>query len=296
MQQVGTIAAYLAEKLIATMPKINLPQLNLTVRKKQKIKNVAVFCLLFVFPTAIVYTGYQYVEGTGGFLNAVSNFGQLHLKQVNLTVGQKDKVAHRSEWRVNPEEIKAVLSVKLGDPILDIDPEKIRQLISNVPWVKSASVKIILPSTLSITLEERIPFALWQRDEMFYLIDDTGAEITNQNLERYNYLPWVVGYGANTRIYEYAALMNDYADIFKHVKSAYRVSNRRWTLVTHNDMEISLSENNPRASLEQLSRLQKLRNILQQDIAAIDLRTMGKTFVRPKNASTLSVYRAGQNT
>jgi len=89
--------------------------------------------------------------------------------------------------------------------------------------------------------------------------------------------------------------MQDYKDIFQHIKSAYRVGNRRWTLVTHNDIEISLSEKNPRASLEQLIKLHNNRDILNHDIMAIDLRIAGKTFVRQKNAATLSVY-SGINT
>ncbi len=268
---------------------------SLSVRRRQRMRRVGVFLLLFIFPLCSVITGYNYVQGQGGFLRAISDFGQLQLQQVNLTVYQNKQLADRTEWHVDPEAIKAALPIKVGTSMLDINPDTIRRIINDVPWVKSASVKLILPSTLSITLQEQRPFALWQRDEMFYLIDETGAEITNQNLERYNYLPWVVGYGANTRIYEYAALMNDYADIFKHIKSAYRVGNRRWTLVTNKDVEISLSENNPRASLEQLIKLQQKRDILDEDIIEIDLRIAGKTFVRQKNATTLSVY-SGVNT
>ena len=297
MQQVGTIAVYIAEKCLSLLPKFSRPRFfpSLSVRRRQRLRNIGIFSLLFVFPLCIVTIGYNYVQGRGGFLQAVSDFGQLELQQVNLTVYQGNKIAHRADWHVDPESIKSALPIKVGTSMLGINPDDIRKVINDVPWVKSASVKLILPSTLYITLREQRPFALWQRDEMFYLIDETGAEITNQNLERYDYLPWVVGYGANTRIYEYAALMNDYSDIFKHVKSAYRVGNRRWTLVTHNNVEISLSENNPRGSLEQLIKLQKSRDILNETVSEIDLRIAGKTFVRQKGATTLSVY-SGLNT
>lgn len=268
---------------------------SFSVRRRHRIRSIAAFCLWFIFPAVIFITGYNYVQQRGGFLQALSSFAQLQLQQVNLTVYQGDNQASSVDWHVDPELIKAALPVSVGEAMLDINPDDIRRSISELPWVKSASVKLILPSTLSISIKEQRPFALWQRDEIFYLIDENGAEITNQNLERYDYLPWVVGYGANTRIYEYAALMNDYQDIFQYVKSAYRVGNRRWTLVTENEIEISLSENNPRASLEQLMKLQKQRDILNQDIMAIDLRISGKTFVRQKDSATLSVY-SGANT
>ena len=287
------MAALMAEKCLSLLPNFNMP--SFSVRRRHRIRSIAAFCLWFIFPAVIFITGYNYVQQRGGFLQALSGFAQLQLQQVNLTVYQGDNQASSVDWHVDPELIKAALPVSVGEAMLDINPDDIRRSISELPWVKSASVKLILPSTLSISIEEQRPFALWQRDEIFYLIDDNGAEITNQNLERYDYLPWVVGYGANTRIYEYAALMNDYQDIFQYVKSAYRVGNRRWTLVTENEIEISLSENNPRASLEQLMKLQKQRDILNQDIMAIDLRISGKTFVRQKDSATLSVY-SGANT
>lgn len=293
MQQVGSIAALMAEKCLSLLPNFNMP--SFSVRRRHRIRSIAAFCLWFIFPAVIFITGYNYVQQRGGFLQALSSFAQLQLQQVNLTVYQGDNQASSVDWHVDPELIKAALPVSVGEAMLDINPDDIRRSISELPWVKSASVKLILPSTLSISIKEQRPFALWQRDEIFYLIDENGAEITNQNLERYDYLPWVVGYGANTRIYEYAALMNDYQDIFQYVKSAYRVGNRRWTLVTENEIEISLSENNPRASLEQLMKLQKQRDILNQDIMAIDLRISGKTFVRQKDSATLSVY-SGANT
>ena len=172
MQQVGTIAAYVAEKIFSLFPKFDMMRYfpSLTVRRRQRVRNVGVFLLLFVFPSLIVVTGYHYVRGQGGFWHALSEFGQLELQQVNLTVYQADKLAHRTDWHVDPEAIKAALPIKLGTSMFDINPDSIRRVINDVPWVKSASVKLILPSTLSVTLQEQRPFALWQRDEMFYLI------------------------------------------------------------------------------------------------------------------------------
>lgn len=298
MQQVGALAAHIAAKIFSVMPKFGIADYfpEFTVRRKYRIRMALNGFLLFILPIFFIGFGYNYVQGRGGLVEAIAEFGHLKLQQVNLKVYQDQKVAHHVDWHVDPEAIKAVLPISVGDSMLNIDPDTVRRTVTDVPWVKSATVKLILPSTLSVTVKEQKPFALWQRDEMFYLIDETGTEITNQNLERYDYLPWVVGYGANTRIYEYAALMNDYASIFQHVKSAYRVGNRRWTLVTNNGIEISLSETNPRASLEYLIKLEKKQNVLAQpNIMAIDLRIAGKAFVKQKNATTLSIY-SGMNT
>ena len=56
-----------------------------------------------------------------------------------------------------------------------------------------------------------------------YLIDEAGDIITDQNLERYDYLPWIVGGDANLYAEEYVMMMRDFDHIFQGIKAAYRV-------------------------------------------------------------------------
>jgi len=98
----------------------------------------------------ICFTAFSYVQGKGGFLNVLSKFTNLQLQQVNLTVYQGKKIASSVDWHIDTEAVKSAVSAKVGDALFDIDPNKIRRVISDLPWVKSASVKLVYHGLLGM--------------------------------------------------------------------------------------------------------------------------------------------------
>jgi len=265
--------------------------MRLAPTKRRLIKALLSIVFLFFTPIWMVHFGYAFLNNQGGLLTAVSEFTDLRIKNVSVRVHHNGKDVPHADWHVETEHIENILPFEIGSYILDSNPEDIRKAVSNVPWVKSATVKLQLPDHVIISVEENIPYALWQVDGTFYLIDEAGDIITDQNLERYDYLPWIVGGDANLYAREYVMMMRDFDHIFQGVKAAYRVGERRWTLITHNDIEISLSEQNPRASLEKLSNLHQKYAILEKEISAIDLRIPTKTFLRKNNDSAMQLFQ-----
>jgi cell division septal protein FtsQ len=65
--------------------------------------------------------------------------------------------------------------------------------------VARASVRKFYPNTLTVQIEERTPFALWQQDGQVRVIDDTGTEIVPLEDARFAKLPFMVGEGANDK-------------------------------------------------------------------------------------------------
>ena len=57
-------------------------------------------------------------------------------------------------------EVIAAARVDTGTALFGIDPELIADRVQRLPWVKSADVMRLPPSTLSIEIEERVPVAL----------------------------------------------------------------------------------------------------------------------------------------
>ena len=265
--------------------------IRLAPNKKRLAKALFSVVFLFVIPVWMVHCGYSFLNNQGGLLTAVSEFTDLRIKNVSVGVYHEGKAVQPADWHIQTDHIKNILPFEVGHYILDANPEKVRKAVANVPWVKSATVKLQLPDHVIISIEENIPYALWQVDGVFYLIDEAGDIITDQNLERYDYLPWIVGGDANLYAEEYVMMMRDFDHIFQGIKAAYRVGNRRWTLLTHNDIEISLSEQNPRASLEKLTYLHQKYAILEKEISAIDLRIPTKTFLRKNNDSAMQLFQ-----
>jgi cell division protein FtsQ len=77
------------------------------------------------------------------------------------------------EGRANTPEplLRAALGVSIGDPILGFSVEMARQRMGTLSWVEHATVERRLPGTVVVFLQERRPFAIWQNQAKFVLID-----------------------------------------------------------------------------------------------------------------------------
>jgi cell division protein FtsQ len=88
------------------------------------------------------------------------------------------------EGRANTPEplLRAALGVSIGDPILAFSVEMARQRIETLTWVEHATVERRLPGVVVVFLQERRPFAVWQNQGKFVLIDRAGQRRWNLRL------------------------------------------------------------------------------------------------------------------
>jgi len=103
------------------------------------------------------YRGVALVTGAGG------------LRVTRLTV--------RGNERLSTGEVLAVVGDLRGQSILlaDLDAQRARLLDS--PWVASASLRRVLPSTIEIEIAERVPMGLGRVGSRLYLVDVGGVVI-----------------------------------------------------------------------------------------------------------------------
>src|SRR5918993_1386497 len=78
-----------------------------------------------------------------------------------------------------------------------LDATEVRERLERVPLVKSASVRKLYPNELIVTLDEREPHALWQRNGELFVIAGDGTVIDIVQDARFAHLPLVVGEDAN---------------------------------------------------------------------------------------------------
>ena len=102
------------------------------------------------------------------------------------------------EGRANTPEplLRAAIGVSKGDPILGFSLEETRARIETIPWVEHATVERRLPGTVVVNLQERRPFAIWQNQGKFVLVDRAGQVVANQDVAQFRHLPLIVGQGA----------------------------------------------------------------------------------------------------
>jgi cell division protein FtsQ len=188
------------------------------------------------------------------------------------------------EGRANTPEplLRAALGVSIGDPILGFSVEMARQRVKTLSWVEHATVERRLPGTVVVFLQERRPFAIWQNQAKFVLIDRSGQLVANQNVAEFRQLPLVVGPGAPAAAAMLIDALMDRPGLQKRVIAAVRVGERRWNLRLNNGADVMLPEGHEVEALDRLTQLQQDHALLDRPLAAIDMRLGDRLVLRPR--------------
>jgi cell division protein FtsQ len=178
--------------------------------------------------------------------------------------------------------VRAALGVIPGEPILTYGIDAARARIETIQWVASASVRRVLPDTLVVNLTERRPFAVWQHDGHFALIDRDGQMVTDSDMAAFaNQLPLVVGSGAAPAAATLLDALATQPDLQKRVEAAVRVGERRWNLRLNNGTDVMLPEGAEPQALKRLAELQADHALLDRPLQTIDLRFPDRMVLRP---------------
>ncbi len=185
--------------------------------------------------------------------------------------------------RKTPEPLlRAALGVNRGDPILGFSVRDARQRLETITWVKSATVERRLPGIVIVQIEERAPFAVWQSDGKFTLVDRDGKLVTDSEVATFvDQVPLIVGPKAPEAA---AALMDMLAaqpEILSRLKAAVRIGERRWNLRMSNGADILLPEGAEPQALARLAELQSAHQLLDRPLQAVDLRLPDRLVIRP---------------
>jgi cell division protein FtsQ len=183
-------------------------------------------------------------------------------------------------------QILDAAGIRRTNSLLFLDVAKLRDRLIALPLVKDASVSKLYPNRVMIEIDERRPYALWQKDGAVKIIAADGTPITTLDETHFTELPFVVGDGANARIEEYFALLDAAGDLRKRIKAGILVAERRWTLKMNNGIEVALPEMGAAAALAELARLQRKYGVLDKNIVALDLRFPGRLIARVPEPAT----------
>lgn len=217
------------------------------------------------------------VQTLGHGANFTEQFGRatarlgLQVRQVLVEGRQK-----------TPEPLlRAALGVSPGDPVLTFSLAGARARVESIQWVQSASVQRRLPDTIVVRLTERRPFAVWQHDGRFVLIDRAGNVVTDSEVAAFaNQLPLVVGPGAPVAA---AALLDALAaqpSLQQRMIAAVRVGERRWNLRLNNGTDVLLPEGAEPQALSRLAQLEADHKLLDRPLEAVDLRLPDRLVIR----------------
>lgn len=182
--------------------------------------------------------------------------------------------------RTKPDQIMAVLGTASGGSILLFDADQARLRLEDLEWVKAATISKFLPDTIHVTLVERIPYAIWQKQGRHTLIARDGTQLTSLPAGQYRQLPHVVGAGVDQAATDLFALIDEVAWLKPHIGAFVRVGNRRWKLHLKTGIEIELPEQGIETALAKLTSIQQDHDLLSRDIVLVDMRLPDRVTVR----------------
>lgn len=119
---------------------------------------------------------------------------QIGVFVLQMPVLSIDRVIVRGNVHLSADEALTLVEGLHGENIFIADLEQWRNVLLASPWVKDVTLRTVIPSTIEITISERVPMALGRLDGHLYLIDDEARLIAEYGAEHTHFdLPVIDG-------------------------------------------------------------------------------------------------------
>ena len=194
------------------------------------------------------------------------------VKDVEITGGSRELMA----------EVRQVAGVEPGMSSLKLQVEEVRQRIEALGAVERATVQFDPQGALRIAVVQRTEAALYRRDDgALVLLDKSGVEIGPAGARAdHPDLPVLLGEGVPEKMGEALALLESAPDLMPRLRALVRVGKRRWDIALDRGMVVKLPSEAPMEALSRVMALHYGEELLDRDLAVIDLRLPGRPALR----------------
>ena len=177
----------------------------------------------------------------------------------------------------------------------DLDLAALREMVTQLPGVKQASLRIKPGGLLQVSVEPRVAVAIWRTENGLVLVDLDGNTIGKiENRADRTDLPLLVGDAANTRVAEALELFRTATPLNTRLRGLVRMGARRWDVVLDRDQRIMLPETQPVQALERVIALENAQEVLSRDVARVDMRLAQRPTVQMNKEATQEWWRIRQ--
>ncbi|MEO1107655.1 MAG: cell division protein FtsQ/DivIB [Pseudomonadota bacterium] len=185
------------------------------------------------------------------------------------------------------EDIREVVPLDFPISSWDLDVEQMRDTIIGLDPVKTASVRIRPGGILQVDVFERQPVIVWRTRSGIELLDETGVHV-DQIASRKDHvdLPLIAGEGADLHVAEALEIFRTARSLGTRVRGLVRMGERRWDLVLDRGQRIMLPTERPVRALERVLAVNEVQDLLERDVAIVDMRLGQRPTVRMTKAAS----------
>ncbi|WP_241749716.1 cell division protein FtsQ/DivIB [Teichococcus aerophilus] len=264
----------------STRPKAPAPQrpssIRLWLRRRRPLLRPMMFGVLGLGAVGICGIAVAALEPAGRFSWVNEGVAEIGAR-AGLTV---QEIVVRGQHNTPRELIRAAIGIRNGDPLLAFSPEAARQRLESIAWIESAEVQRNLSGNITVDIHERRPFAIWQHQNDFAVVDREGRVVSADTLDAFGPLPLLVGVGAQKSGAAVYDLLARSPEVQQRTQALIFVSQRRWNLRLHNGTDVLLPEGHEDAAIARLAELQRTQALLDRPLVSIDMRLPDRLVVR----------------
>ena len=185
---------------------------------------------------------------------------------------------------VKLNEIENLIKPYLNSSIFLLPLDDISKKIKENPWIKNINISTNYKDILLINIDEFKPVGVFLFNDTYYYFNNNGKiiDLLDESLLLKDELIIFSGQLSNINAISLLEILNQSDLIFldKIINAKY-IGKRRWNLILDNGILLKLSEKNPKASLQNYSKLRKnLNNNELNSIKAIDLIDFQKAVIQ----------------
>lgn len=198
-------------------------------------------------------------------------------------------------------QIRVVLPLDFPVSSFDLDLDEMHATLVRMDPVAEAQLQIGSGGTLRLNVAERLPAVIWRGPDGLKLFDAKGHYVAalDHRGDRPD-LPLIAGEGAETRVGAALDVLAVLAPINDRLRGLTLVGERRWDVILDRKQRIMLPEAAPVAALEQVLALDQAQDILERDVAVIDMRNPRRPTLRLAQGAqdalrTIRLLQSGEN-
>ena len=178
--------------------------------------------------------------------------------------------------RASKNDLSKILKKYQKTSLLSLDLNYIQSEVEKVAWIKKVIIRRVLPNTLSLTIEEFSPRAVWIRGRDRYVLDKNGYTIEKVSDDQFQNYFTIKGAEAELNLMNLIESLENFDEIYNQIDYANYVGRRRWDLHYKSGVRITLPEDNIIDSLSLLETYIKENKLIEKGHKKIDLRVDGK--------------------
>ncbi len=226
---------------------------------------------------AVGVVGYQLREPIGFALSGAVDFTQTQFAAAGFAIGA---ISISGQTLTSEQDIFDALGIMPNTPTFGFDVEAARLRVAELPAVATVSVRKSYPADIAVEITEKVPVARWRVDGITFVIDGKGDQI-GEDRGAYGDLPLVIGDGAADDALAMIRALDAVPTLQEGLVAISRIADRRWDLIYDTGLRIQLPEQGVAQALRKIVTYQNDYQILDRDIAILDLRIDNLVAVRP---------------